>query len=176
MAKEIPMGPKGEKRRISFNVIEDLSIINPTDVLPPLYMQYNPQSWNHSYKKIITRTQTLGAYVEEYWGDELDSISANATTGGFVIKDEIGGGYTTIQRRESQPFQKFQDILDIYNNNGNIYDAKGNIVKKGAIVMYYDEGSYVGFFESFNYLEDALNPYRFTFDFVFKVTKSLRGY
>jgi hypothetical protein len=169
----IPMGPKGETRRVSFNILEDLSYTNPEDLLPPLYMQYNPQSWNHSYKKIITRTQTLSAYIEEYWGDELDTISANSTTGGFISEDH---GYTTYFRRETKPFQKFQSILDIYNNNGNIYDAKGNIVKKGSVIMYYDEGSYIGFFESLNYSEDSLNPYRFTFDFVFKVIKSLRGY
>lgn len=173
MSFEIPMEPGATSRRVSFNIVEDIGVNTSGTFLDPLYMQYNPQTWNHSYKKIITRTQTLGAYIEEYWGDELDTISATSTTGGFITQDH---GYTTFFRTESKPYQKFQDILDIYNNNGNVYDARGTIVKKGAILMYYDEGSYVGFFESFNYSEDSLNPYRFTFDFTFKITKSIRGY
>lgn len=173
MGFDIPVQIDGPRRDVIFNIVEDMGANTSGEFLPPLYMQYNPQNWNHSYKKLITRTQTLGAYVEEYWGDELDTISASATTGGFITKDH---GYTTFFRTESKPYQIFQDILDIYNNNGNVYDINGTITKKGAVLLYYDEGSYVGFFESFSYSEDSMNPYRFTFDFTFKITKSIRGY
>lgn len=173
MPSRIPMGPKIKSHRVSFNIVEDLSLSSAGVFLDPLYMQYNPQNWTHNFKKIVTRTQTLGAYIEEYWGDELDSISASSTTGGFITELH---GYNTFFRTESKPYQKFQDLLDIYKNNGNVYNTRGAVVKKGAVLMYYDEGSYVGFFENFNYSEDALNPFRFTFDFTFKITKSIRGY
>jgi hypothetical protein len=173
---KVPIAPKGEKRRVSFNVIEDLGIPNPGVILPPLYMQYNPQSWNQTFKKITTRYQTFSAYVEEYWGDDLDTISASATTGGFILDDQRSiGGYTTYNRRDTQSFQKFQDTMDVYANNGNTYDSQGRVIKKGSIIIFYDPGTYIGYFENFNYTEDANNPYRFTFDFTFKVTKSFTG-
>lgn len=173
----VPLGPKAESRRVSFNFVDDLGIPEPGVVLPPLYMQYNPQTWNQSFKKITTRYQTFGAFVEEYWGEDIDTISASATTGGFVLDDHQSiGGYTTYHRRATAPFQKFQDLLDVYSNNGNTYDPKGRIIKKGSIVVFFDPGTYLGYFESFNWTEDANNPYRFVFDFTFKVIKSFTGF
>ena len=66
MAANIPIGPKGEKRRVAFNVIEDLGVAKPGVVLPPLYMQYNPQSWDHNFKKIITRCINRFFTIEYY--------------------------------------------------------------------------------------------------------------
>lgn len=169
----LPVGPKGQKRRVSFNVVYDLGVSNPTVAIPPLYMQYNPQNWNQTYKKLVTRSQTIAAYIEEYWGDELDTITANAVTGSFMTFEE---GLTTYHRKESPSYHKFQDVLDIYNNNGNTYDGRGVIKRKGGIVLFFDPGTYIGYFENFNYTEDSSNPYRFSFDFTFKVLKSYTGF
>lgn len=175
--KRIPLGPKGDTRRIYFNVVEDLGYLDPDISLPPLYMQYNPQTCSLNYKKITTRYQTFAAHVEEYWGDELDTLSANATTGGFVLDDITSiGGYNTYHRKSTAPYHKFQDLVDIYNNNGNTYDNQGRIIKKGSILLFFDPGTYLGYFENFNYTEDAEKPYVFNFDFVFKVTKSFTGF
>ena len=165
--------PKGETRRVAFNIISDLGIPDPLVVLPPLYMQHNPQTWSQSFKKIITRYSTFSAFVEEHWGDELDTITASATTGGFIHEDT---GYDTVNRSKTKPFHKFQDILDIYKNNGNQYNNLGQVVKKGSIVVFFDPGTYIGHFENFNYVEDASNPYIFKFDFTFKVRKSFTGF
>ncbi|MDB4330357.1 hypothetical protein N9948_01405 [bacterium] len=168
----IPLKPKGEKRRVSFNIVNDLGIVDPGVVLPALYMQHNPQTWSQTYQKLTTRYQTFGGYVEEYWGEDLDTITASATTGGFILESE---GYTTYNRKQTRPYFKFQDVLDIYKNNGNTYDSNANIVKKGGIIIFFDPGTYLGYFESLTYAEDANNPYRFTFDFTFKVRKSFTG-
>lgn len=166
----IPLEPQFEARRVYFNIVEDF--FNPVETLPPLYMQHNPNTWAQSFKKKIHRYQTISAHVEEHWGDDLDTITANATTGGFYLEEE---GLTTVRRNLTKPFFKFQDILDIYKNNGNIYDDRGRVVKKGNILLSYDEGTYLGHFESFNYVEDATAPFTFNFDFTFKVEKSFVG-
>jgi hypothetical protein len=169
----IPVAPKYETRRVAFNIIEDLGATNPAVILPPLYMHHNPQTWKLAYKKKTTRMQTFDAHVEFFWGEELDSLSSDATTGGF-IKEEVG--YTTLQRRETAPFFKFQDILDIYRNNGNTYDEKGRVVRKGSIIVFFDPDTYLGYFETLNWREDANNPYNFFFDFSFKIERSFTGF
>lgn len=167
---EIPIKPKFVARRLAFNIIED--IYNPTVVLPPLYMHINPNNMKQSFQKKINRYQTFAAQVEEHYGDELDTISCSASTGGFILEDF---GLTTMDRSMTKPYFKFQDVLDVYRNNGAIYDKLGQIIKKGVVVMFFDPGTYYGYFESFNFAEDATTPYRFTFEFTFKVEKSYTG-
>jgi len=166
----IPVAPKFEARRMTFNVIDNL--VNPVVILPPLYMHINPQNMDQTFKKKTHRYQTFSAYVEEFWGEELDTISCNASTGGFILKDM---GLTALYRVQTQPYFKFQDILDIYRNNGNTYDNFGRITKKGTIVLSYDEGTYYGYFENFNYTEDGDKPFKFIFDFTFKISNSILG-
>ena len=170
MTISIPLKPKIVVRNVAFNVVED--ILHPTIILPPLYMQINPQTLNQTFQKKINRTQTFGANVEEHWGDELDSISCSNSTGGFISEDF---GLTTEKRSETLPYFKFQSVLDVYRNNGGIYDSLGRIIKKGQIVLYFNPGTYYGYFENFTYTEDASMPFRFVFDFTFKVEKSYTG-
>ena len=157
-------------RYVAFNIIED--VLNPTAFLPPLYMLMNPETLKFNYRKIIHRYQTIACHVEEHWGDELDGISSNGSTGGFIL-DDIG--YNTLGRSYTKAYFNFQDILDTYRNNGNVYANDGRVLRKGSICISYDEGTYFGLFESFNYEEDSEKPFKFTFDFEFKVTDSYTG-
>ena len=167
----IPIEPKFQSRRVAINVIEDN--LNPQVILPPLYLQVNPQNMKQSFKKKTNRIQTLAGFVEQYWGEELDNLSVSSSTGGFVHPNI---GYTTHERSRTTQFFKFQDVLDIYRNNGNTYDEQGRVVKKGNIVIFFDPGTYLGYFESFDWSEDASSPYKFLFNFSFKVEKSYTGF
>lgn len=170
MAKKIPIAPKYETRRLAINIIEDF--YNPTVILPPLYFHINPQNFDIAYSKKINRYQTFNAYVEEYWGEELDTVTCSGSTGGFISKDL---GLDGINKAKTSSFFKFQDILDVYRNNGNIYNDQGRVLKKGKVVMFFDPGTYFGYFESFSYTETINNPFRFNFNFTFKVQKSYTG-
>lgn len=170
MSINIPIKPKYETRRLAINIVED--IYSSSILLPPLYFQINPQTFNIAYAKKIHRYQTFSAYVEEYWGDELDTISCEGSTGAFISKDF---GLDTIGRAKTEPYFKFQDVLDVYRNNGNVYDNRGRVIRKGKIVVFFDPGTYYGFFENFSYTENASSPFRFTFNFTFKVQKSYTG-
>ena len=46
MSPEIPTTTKFKGRRVSFNIVEDY--INPTALLPPLYMHLNPATLNQT--------------------------------------------------------------------------------------------------------------------------------
>lgn len=163
----IPLEPKYIARRMMLNIVDDF--VNPTIVVPPLYMQINPQNMQIAYAKKINRTQTFAAFVEEYWGDDLDTITCSNTTGGF-LSEEVG--LTNIRKTETAAYSKFKEILDLYRNNGSVYDSMGRVVKRGAVVLYYHPSIYQGYFESFDYTESADMPFRFTFNFVFKVERS----
>ena len=166
----IPTKPKYETRQVAINIIEDY--YNPTVMLPALYFHINPQEFKMDYRKIIHRYKTFTAHVEEYWGDELDTISCDGSTGGFLTEDF---GLDAINRKTSKPFFKFQDILDVYRNNGNIYNSSGQVIRKGSVVIFFDPGTYYGYFENFSYIETADNPFRFIFNFTFKVQRSYNG-
>ena len=84
-------------------------------------------------------------------------------------------GLSAIYRSYSKPYFKFQDMLDVYRNNGNIYDDTGRVVQRGQVMMNFDGGTYFGFFESFNYTEDAEKPNKFSFDFIYKAERSFTG-
>jgi len=171
---KIPVGPRfhyeKDIRRMAITLVDDL--VGGTVILPALYFQYNPQTMKLDHSKIMNRYATFGGMIEEQWGEELDTITCSGTTGGFLDQDL---GYTTIGRSNTLAYHKFEDILDIYRNNGNVYDDMGRIIKKGYLNLFFDPTTYFGEFESFNYAEDASNPYRFTFDFVFKVDKTYTG-
>jgi len=166
----IPLAPKYETRRLSINIIEDF--YDPVVILPALYFQINPQDFQINYAKKTNRYQTFNAFVEEYWGEELDTITCSGSTGAF-ISEELG--LDTINRTKTGSYFKFQDILDIYRNNGNVYNDSGRVLRKGKVVIFFDPGTYFGYFENFSYTESADSPFKFVFNFTFKVQKSYTG-
>lgn len=163
----IPTTPKADVRVMMLNVVDDF--VNPNVVAPPLYMQVNPTTMSLNHAKKTTRTQTFSAYYEEYWGDELDTITCSNSTGGFV---DPMAGYTNVYKTRTEAYFNFQNILDIYRNNGNVFDDQGRIIKRGYSIIYFQPGVYMGYFENFDYTETADSPYKFTFNFTFKVEKS----
>jgi hypothetical protein len=168
MSVRIPTGPKFQARRLSLNIVDDNFGNNIS--LPPLFMNVNPQNLKHSFKKKTNRIQTIGGNVEQYWGEELDTISVTGSTGGFVHPE---AGYTTVERSKTSAYFKFQDILNIYKNNGNIYDNNGLVIKRGNVILYFDPGTYIGFFSDFEWSENAETPFSFNFSFNFKVERSV---
>lgn len=45
--------------------------------LPDLIMKINPQNLNQQYTQLINRKRTFGGFIEEHWGEQLDSLSAS---------------------------------------------------------------------------------------------------
>jgi len=135
--------------------------------IPDLAMAINPRNLSSKYSQLINRKRTIGGFIEEHWGEQLDDLSASGITASFIGER----GLTNYARRDTDAFREFMEFVDIYRNNGSIYDTKtGQIVAQGSIVMNYDGSVFHGYFENFTIRETAVKQYDLEYDFTFKVT------
>lgn len=135
--------------------------------VPDLIMKINPSNLDESYTQLINRKRSLGGFIEEHWGEQLDSLSASGTTRSFFGPN----GLTNQNRRDTEGYKEFEQLVNIYRNNGSIYNERtGQIVAQGTIVMNYDDYIYQGYFETFSIKEVNNRPYNLDYDFTFKVT------
>jgi hypothetical protein len=138
--------------------------------LPDLAMNINPDSLKSSYKQLIRRKRTLGGFLEEHWGEELDSLSLSGKSATFF--GELG--LTNKTRRDTDAYREFEKLTSIYRNNGTLYDEKsGTIVAQGSVIMIYDSVVYRGFFESFEINEIAEKQFNLQYSLAFKVSQEL---
>src|SRR5271157_2163865 len=86
--------------------------------IPPLTMLVNPANLDAAYTPLITETRTLGGFVHEYWGEQLTSLSASGKTAMFINQGE---GLTSKNSRQTESYQYFISLLNIYKNNGKGY-------------------------------------------------------
>jgi hypothetical protein len=143
-----------------------------------------PHDVKYSYKPLISQYQTRGGIVQEHWGDDLDTINVKGATASFIHPT---CGLTRTQARQTLAYSQFLDTIDVYLNNGCIYDNTGKIIDRaargnpaasvgGKVVIYYSAGLFEGFFTEFNYEESSDQPYHFLFDFTFRVQRVILGY
>jgi len=161
------IGIKKNKRAIIWR-IEGLE-----DTPPELVMFINPESIDSTFTPLVSETRTLGGFIQEFWGEQLTSLSAS----GKVAMFYDDGGITNKNARLSESYQNFVRLLNIYKNNGKDYsDTQQNpnrITSFGAVIMIYMDKEYEGFFESFNFKELAEKPFSLEYDFSFKVTRTI---
>jgi len=138
--------------------------------IPDLVMKINPENLNSTYSQLINRKRTLGGFIEEHWGEQLDTLSASGRTGTF-----FGAvGLTNKDRRTTDNFQQFERFTAIYRNNGTLYDEQtGKIMAQGFVVMNYDLSVFNGYFESFTINEVSDKQFDLAYDFSFKVLREV---
>lgn len=138
--------------------------------VPDLMMSINPKNLSSKYTQLINRKRTFGGFIEEHWGEQLDSLSASGETGSFFGPL----GLTNANRRDTEEYEKFEQLLSMYRNNGSIYDTRsGKIVAQGSIVMNYDSCIYDGYFDNFSVTDSADKPFSLSYNFSFKVTREI---
>jgi hypothetical protein len=64
---------------------------NSADVIQGLVLIVNPASVSVNLSKIVGRTQSMVSWIEEHWGEELDTITFTGSTAGFVYKTALPG-------------------------------------------------------------------------------------
>ena len=177
------------KRPVVFDIIapDGITSLLPDDLKMVLYT--NPKGLQFSYQKKVDRTQTMGGWVEYYWGDDPITITLDIPTGGFIryttgltsttgsvnIKGEGFGKDIGGTRRDTIQYDKMLDLLALFHNNGSIYDQRGNIALQGRIRMSFDGGVWFGWFQSFNISEEAEQPFMFSLNAVFQVEREVHG-
>jgi len=135
-----------------------------------LVMHVNPQTYSESHTKKVERIQTRGGFVEQHWGDDLTEISADGSTGAFM---NIYTGLTSVLRQNTIAWDRYRDLHDLYRNNGSLYDPFGNIVLQGNIMLMYDRGTYIGYFNKFDVEENDTLPFSFRISWSMKVTEQI---
>jgi len=146
---------------------------------PDLVMFINPANLDLSYSQLINETRTLGGFIQEFWGEQLTTLSASGQTAMFYSDK----GITNKDSRISEAYQNFIRLVNIYKNNGKDYSderitlaSKTNpnrIVSFGTVIMTYINKEYEGFFESFTMKEIAEKPFSLEYDFSFKVVRTI---
>ncbi len=158
---------------------------------PPLTLLVNPTDMTIQYTKIQShQSKTRSSYVYEAWGEDMSTISFTGTTGGFIAgalnaespygAQEVGqttspSGYQWASRLDSAAWQNFASLVQFYKNNGYIYDTVGKSgahLFVGSVAIDYDQWTYQGHIESFNYRFDEGSPTKVTFDMEFKVDRT----
>lgn len=168
------------RRPVIFDVLapdRETSLLDILDRDIRLVLHVNPSSMQFSYTKQTERVQTRGGFVEFHWGDQLENITFEAATGGFMrlysgLSNITGSGSGAQGRRETIAYNKYIDLLALFHHNGAIYDAAGNIVVQGYIKMIFDGGSHIGWFDSnFSVTESATTPFMFALSGSFIIDK-----
>lgn len=162
--------PTQTKARIPL-LFQVLSVDYETLLLPEaMYLHVNPNSLSFNYSKIIERFQTKGGWQEQHFGDQLTDIQASVSTGAFI---NVETGVAVQKRRDTIAYEKFQHLVDVFDNNGLVYDVRGNVQYRGRIRLTFEGGVYDGSFRSFSITEAASSPFQFTADFAFRVEKEV---
>jgi hypothetical protein len=159
-----------------------------------LILNMSPNSLVVNSAKKVNRVQSFTRWVEEHWGDEIDQISFSGNTFAFITEDY---GLAVVNRDTSSPYKELQHLVNIYLLNGAVYHKEedstqdrrmfwdytsvgkasmtinrhpraGLISMRLYIKLSCDFAQFVGYFESFDITEDAVNPYRMAYTVSFK--------
>ena len=155
---------------------------------PPLTLFINPTDMSISYTAIQQHTQrTRYGYVFERWGEQQPVISISGSTGawcagidpsaamGFPSHDGQNDTPTGVQfasKRNSAAFQQFMTLYHFYRNNGYVYDTVDPSEAHlfiGAVAIDYDQMTYVGNINSFEYSYESENQHRIQWSMEFTV-------
>lgn len=151
------------------------SVFGPDTGNLTLNFRVNPKGFDRSYKKIVDRVQTRGGWVEYHGGDELDTINVNGTTGAFI--DDNGLIVNIAQGRyDTRTWKEYNKLINLFRNNGSLFDRRGLIYDTGFVVLHYDAGVYSGLFDSLEVKEDISSPYQYEYSFSFVVQKTLYSF
>ncbi len=87
-------------------------------------------------------------------------------------KTDVPSGVSFAAKRDSAAFQNFMALYHFYRNNGMMYETIGGTevpLAMGAIAIDYDQMTYVGHIESFNYSYEQDSPHKINWDMEFIV-------
>ena len=153
-----------------------------------LALHVNPSSLNEQFTKNKNVVMTRGGFVEFIWPDDLDSLSADSTTGAFIGPDTgltsdsadpnrmIRRGAEVARdfrgRHGTIAWERHTDLLELFRSNGQIHDGNGVPILRSQIMCMYDRGVFLGWFTAFEVTETGDTPFQFKLTWEFKITES----
>lgn len=145
----------------------------------PLYpvmlaLMVNPESYSETNAKTKNQARTFSGHVEWHWPDDLASFSAQASSGGFLGMD--AGLQAGTLRHRTIAWERKQDLIELFRQNGVIYNSAGVPVLRGRILCMYDRGLFIGHFSTFEETDNEENPYQLSLAWEFVVEKSIHRF
>lgn len=155
-----------------------LDIQNQTRALaqvPPLTLLVNPNNMEVSYTNIQSFTNRgRNGFIFQRWGEGQPTISFSGSTGAFIAgasstdvfsdrETSVPTGVQFASKRNSAAWQNFLALFHIYRSNAYIYDTLGQSeahLAIGIVAIDYDQVTYVGHIDSFDYTYDETKPHR----------------
>lgn len=164
---------------------------------PPLTLFVNPNtlSINRSSVQQFSNRTRYGK-VFERWGQAQVTLSISGSTGAFAAgnptatagvvqssagfagitnsENEVPTGVQFASKRDSAAFQQLMSLFHIYQNNGYIYDTVGRSEAHlfvGSVAIDYDQMTYIGNIDSFEYGYNEENPHRIEWSMEFTVSR-----
>jgi hypothetical protein len=152
----------------------------------PLYpvllaLHVNPETFEEKMTDSKTVVPTKGGWIEFRWPNDLNQVSGGNTTGTFYSPSSgLSAGSAAAQiggknsgRQGTQAWERQEDLLDLFHNNGMVFDGTGAPAIRGRIMMIYDRGIFLGYFNTFEVTEDDQHAWSFHLDWAFTVEKIL---
>lgn len=154
--------------------------------MAPLTLLINPESFQLQYQKIQQYNErTRTGIVFQTYGEEQPKMTFSGRIGAFYAGQgqydpvaqttTVPTGVQFASKRDSASFQQLMSLLAFYKNNGYIFDILGQSYAHpliGVVVIDYDQFTYVGNFNSFNWgYEEAQHGGGIAFDLDFTVVQ-----
>jgi len=152
---------------------------------PALTLLVNPNNMAITYGTLQQYSnRTRNGFVFERWGETQPTISFSGSTGAFMAAANANllvpdqqetsspSGLQFASKRDSAAFQNFTSLYQFYRNNGYIYDNFNRTrahLMVGAVAIDYDQMTYVGHIESFDYSYQEDSPHRIEWSMEFTV-------
>jgi hypothetical protein len=141
---------------------------------PPLTLLVNPNNMSMSYGTVqqFSNRNRYG-FIFERWGESQPTISFSGSTGAFIAGGTQGpSGLQFASKRDSAAFQNFVSLVQFYKNSGMIFDEINQTMAShmvGALAIDYDQWTWVGHIDSFDYSYGAEDPHRIQWSMSFTV-------
>jgi hypothetical protein len=174
-------------------------------VIIGLALNLSPETLTINAVNVVNRYQTLTSWVEEHWGEDLDQVSFSGKSMGLITEKNGVKYLATDTRVDSPAYQEMKSLVDLYQTNGivlqgasvgdvnrparNFYTPNslesvrrilshprtGLIQERLYVSITFDFMQCIGYFESFELVEDAETPFLFNYSVNFKSEMTTYG-
>ena len=127
-------------------------------------MYINPQNLQINSRKLISETRTKAGYVNQYWGEELETVNIQGTTGDAGIE-----GINVL--RDIYRSEQIALLNMIKRASSNIKRRQSLMQLAASVIMWYDGQGMMGYFTDMSYTEAAQKPGVFDYQLNFKATR-----